>query len=87
MLSRGAKINANRLLWVSVLLLFGQFLDLYWLIMPQIHTESPVLGWQELGPPLLLVGMLILFVTHFLRRHRPVPVGDPLLEESLQFYF
>jgi len=86
LLSRGAKINAKRLLWVSVLLLFGQFLDLYWLIMPQIHTERPVFGWQELGPPLLLVGLLVLFVTHFLKRHRPVPVGDPLLEESLQFY-
>ena len=86
LLSRSAKMNAHRLLWVSVLLLVGQFLDLYWLIMPQIHTDRPVLGWQELGPPFLLVGMLILFVTHFLRRHRPVPVGDPLLEESLQFY-
>jgi hypothetical protein len=86
LLSRGAKMNANRLLWVSILLLVGQLLDLYWLIMPQLHAERPVLGWQELGPPLLLVGMLLFFVAHFLRRHRPVPVGDPLLEESLQFY-
>ena len=86
LLSRGAKMNANRLLWVSGLLLIGQFLDLYWLIMPQIHTERPLLGWQELGPPLLLLGIMTLFTTRFLSRHRPVPVGDPLLKESMQFY-
>ncbi len=86
LLSRGAKMNATRLLWVSGLLLIGQFLDLYWLIMPQIHTERPLFGWQELGPPLLLLGIMTLFATRFLSRHRPVPVGDPLLKESMQFY-
>jgi hypothetical protein len=86
LLSRGAKMNANRLLWVSGLLLIGQFLDLYWLIMPQIHTERPLFGWQELGPPLLLVGIMILFAARFLSRYRPVPVGDPLLRDSMQFY-
>jgi hypothetical protein len=86
LLSRRAKMHSTTLLWVSVLLLFGQFLDLYWLIMPQIHAERPVLGWQELGPPLLLSGALVLFVTRFLRRHLPVAVGDPRLEASQRFY-
>jgi len=86
LLSRGAKTNARRLVWVSGLLLVGQLLDLYWLIMPQIHTEHPALSWQELGPVLLLLGVFVLFVSHFLKRHLPVPVGDPLLEESLRFY-
>jgi hypothetical protein len=86
LLSRGAKSNPRRLVWVSVLLLAGQFLDLYWLIMPQIHREGPVIGWQELGPPLLLIGVLILYVSRFLKRHLPLSVGDPLLEESRQYY-
>jgi hypothetical protein len=86
LLSRGAKMNATRLLWVSGLLIFGQFLDLYWLIMPEIHSERPLLGWQELGPPLMLLGIMTLFAARFLSRHRPVPVGDPLLKESMQFY-
>ena len=79
-------MNPPTLLWVSALLVFGQFLDLYWLIMPQFHTERPVLGWQELGPPLLLTGALVLFVARFLARHPPVAVGDPRLEESLGYY-
>jgi hypothetical protein len=86
LLSRGAKTNPVRLVWVSVLLLVGQLLDLYWLIMPQIHRDGPVFGWQELGPPLLLIGVLILYFTRFLKRHLPLSVGDPLLEESRQFY-
>lgn len=86
LLSRSAKTNPSRLVWVSSLLLVGQLLDLYWLIMPQVHPSNPVLSWQELGPVLLLVGILTLFVSRFLKRHMPVPIGDPLLEESLRFY-
>jgi hypothetical protein len=69
-----------------MLLLVGQLLDLYWLIMPQIHRDGPVIGWQELGPPLLLIGVLTLYVSRFLSRHLPVSVGDPLLEQSRQYY-
>ncbi len=84
LLSRPSKTNPRRLLWVAALLLAGQLLDLYWLIMPQIHHDGPMLGWQELGPPLLLIGALILYVSHFLKRHTPLAVGDPLLDESRQ---
>jgi hypothetical protein len=86
LLSRGAKINPTRLLWVSILVLLGQLLDLYWLIMPQIHPDGPMLGWQELGPPLLMVGVITMFIARFLKRNLPVAVGDPLLGESMQFY-
>ncbi len=81
-----AKTNPIRLVWVSILLLVGQFLDLYWLIMPQIHHDRPVIGWPELGPPLLMLGVLALYISHFLKRHLPLAVGDPLLEESQRFY-
>ena len=86
LLSRRAKTNAAWLVRVSVLILGGQWLDLYWLIMPQLHVGHPVLGWQELGPGLLVLGLLALFAAHFLRRNLPVAVGDPLIEKSLQFY-
>jgi hypothetical protein len=86
LLSRPAKTNPTRLVWVSILLLVGQFLDLYWLIMPQIHHDRPVIGWAELGPPLLMLGALALYISHFLKRHLPLAVGDPLLEESQRFY-
>ncbi len=86
LLSRRAKMHPRILLWVSVLILGGQLLDLYWLVMPEMHREHPVLGWQELGPPLLVSGALMLFVSRFLGRHAAIAVGDPLLEESRRFH-
>ncbi len=86
LLSRRAKMSPRVLTAISVLILGGQLLDLYWLIMPEYHRTGPVLGWQEIGPTLLVVGLLMLYVAHFLRRHAPVAVGDPLLRESRRFH-
>jgi hypothetical protein len=86
LLSRRAKTHTGILWAMSLLVLAGQFLDLYWLIMPQYHRSGPVLGWQELGPPLLMLGVLLLCVGRFLDRHPPLAVGDPLLEESKRFH-
>jgi len=86
LLARSSKTSPRRLAVVSVVILGGQLLDLYWLIMPQLHREAPALGWPELGPPLLLAGILILYVARFLGRHRAVAVGDPLLEKSRHFH-
>lgn len=85
LLSRRAKMNRKMLWWVSIIVLAGQLLDLYWLIMPARYREAPVLGWQEAGPLLLAVGLLLFCIARFLKRHPPVAVGDPLLEQSRQF--
>jgi len=86
LLGRHAKMSPRILVWVSVLILAGQLLDLYWLVMPELHHAAPVLGWQELGPPLLMCGAMLLSVSRFFARHAPVAVGDPLIEESLHFH-
>ena len=85
LLSRHAKMNTGILFWTSVLVLGGQLLDLYWLIMPELHREHPILGWREVGPLLLLVGLLVMYVSRFLGRHAPLAVGDPLLAQSRAF--
>jgi len=86
LLPREAKMNPRTLAVASVLVLVGELLDLYWLIMPQLHHDGPRLSWHELGPVLLLSGVLIIVVMRFLVRHRPLPVGDPLLQESRDFH-
>ncbi len=86
LLSRRAKTNAGVLRTMAVWVLLGQLLDLYWLVMPQLHGAGPVLGWQELGPLVLMIGVLLVCVARFLGRHAPVAVGDPLLEESKRFH-
>ncbi len=85
LLSRRAKMHAGVLFPVSLLILIGQVLDLYWLIMPQAHTAGPVFGWHEAGPILLMAGLAAWVVMEFLERHPALPIGDPLLEESKRF--
>jgi len=85
LLPRRSKMSPAILFWVSVLVLAGQLLDLYWLIMPELHRSGPALGWQELGPPLLMGGLLILYLVWFVRRHSALAVGDPLFEASRKF--
>jgi hypothetical protein len=84
LLPRRAKMNVRTLFWVSILVLGGQLLDLYWIVAPELHESRPVLGWQELGPSLLMVGLALGYYARFLRRHSALAVGDPLLEESRQ---
>ena len=79
-------MNPRTLVTTSVLVLAGQLVDLYWLIMPEIHGDSPKLSWQELGPPILLTGILILYISRFISRHRTLAVGDPLFEKSREFH-
>ena len=86
LLGRDAKSNPKRLVLASILLLVGQLVDLYWLVMPQLHDKGPQFGWAEAGPTILLTGILIVFVARFLGRHRLTPVGDPLFEKSRHFH-
>jgi hypothetical protein len=95
LLSCTAKTFGPALVGVSIVVLAGQLLDLYWIIMPQIHAAAPHLEASdlgprfeaaELGPPLVLIGILFLYVAFFMRRHRAVAVGDPLFEKSRPFH-
>lgn len=86
LLSRGAKMNAKRLVQVSVLVLLGQLVDLYWLIMPAAQGATPTLGWQEFGPTALFTGVLLLYVAVFLGKHKAVAAGDPFFEKSRDFH-
>ncbi len=86
LLSRDAKSNPRFLIATSVIVLVGQLVDLYWLIMPQLDGAGPSPSIGELGPPLLLSGVLVFFLARFLGRHCALPVGDPLYEESREFH-
>ncbi len=85
LLPRRAKRDGRALALASAVVLAGQAIDLYWIIMPAVHRDGPVLGPAEAGPALLATGLVLLCVARFLGRHAPVPLGDPLLEECRRF--
>ncbi len=85
MLSRHVRRSRVALVaWASFILLM-HWLDLYWLIMPQLSPTQPIFGIWDL---LCLVGFAAVFAGLTLRlatRSPLVPVGDPRLSESLSF--
>jgi len=85
LLSRRAKTAPRVLIPVSLLVIVGQWLDLYWLIMPQLGAE-PVFGIFECGPPLLMTGILLLWMNRFTKRHPMLPKQDPAFTQSCEFH-
>lgn len=93
LLSRSAKTNPRRLVWVSCFLLAGQVVDLHWMILPQMPgggpsggpSAGPVLLLSDAGPLLLLTGLWLAEVGRFVGKHPMIAAGDPQWEESLRF--
>ncbi|MBU2493002.1 MAG: quinol:cytochrome C oxidoreductase [Bacteroidetes bacterium] len=85
LLSQPSKMNAKNLKFFSLWILFAHFYDLYWLIMPSYSKEGFVLGWMELGFPLLAVGIIILVFSIKSKKENLIPIGDPKLQRGLDF--
>jgi len=86
LLPRRAKSSPAALAAASALVLLGQALDLYWLIMPQSAPGGPVFGLPELGPPLLAAGLALLWSARFLGRHPALAERDPGLPAARAFH-
>ncbi len=81
-----AKRSRSLLVKVCWVILVGRWVDLYLMIMPPVVGEQPVFGIWEVG---MMAGAAALFFLGIFRafpRAEPVPVGDPLLEESLSYH-
>ena len=85
LMSRAAKTRPRLLVAMALLTLFGQALDLYWVIEPAAGDGGWAIGWQEAGPFLLVAGALGLAFAGFLRRHPAMATGDPRFEDSTHF--
>jgi hypothetical protein len=83
LLPRAAKRHEAVLLGVAGLILLARWLDLYLIVNPVFLPDGPRLGLPEVGPPLLLLPLLVLAIARTLARHPLVPSGDPHLQESL----
>jgi len=83
LLSRHVKRNAAAVTFWAVWMLIFHYVDLYWLVMPQIGPLTP-----RLIDLAALVGVGGIFAAEFLRRLSGCslrPLRDPRLEESLEF--
>jgi len=86
LLSRRSKRNPAMLAAVSVLILVMQYVDLYWLIYPNLNSEQVILGFPEVFVWCGFAGAFLFVVTRFLSQHPIVPVKDPRAHESLHHH-
>ena len=84
LLTRDSKGDIRRLLPVGLLMLGAHLLDMYWLIFPALEG-GPVFSWPELSFALLFIGGSLLWLRRAFSVGEDMPVGDPLLQEGLEF--
>jgi uncharacterized membrane protein len=86
LLSRRSKRNPAMLGAVAVLILIMQYVDIYWLIYPNLNSETPVFGIPEILIWGGFAGGFSYTVSRFLSRNSIVPVRDPRIHESLHHH-
>jgi hypothetical protein len=86
LLPRKAKRSPEYLVKVACIVLFGAWLDLYWMIMPNFSPEHFGFSLYDIGVALGFFGLLIFTVRRFLANHNTLPVKDPYLHETLHHH-
>ncbi len=85
LLSRPRKMDPRRLAPVAAWILVIHFVDLYWLVMPQVRPDSIVPDWSNLTAVLGVGGAVVATCVTLLRGKHALPVRDPFLPESLVY--
>ncbi len=83
LLPKWAKRNHSQLVLVAIIILIMQYVDVYWMVYPNLDSNSVQFGWQEVGIFLGFMGVFMLVVTRFLAKNNLVPIRDPRIEESI----
>jgi hypothetical protein len=86
LITKPAKMDPKRLIFVSIWLLAAHALDIYWMVMPVYNPASAVFGLSEIAFLLLSVGMILTAFAYKAKGNNMVPVGDPKLQRGLEFH-
>jgi hypothetical protein len=81
-----AKESEVGLLTIAGAILIGQWIDLYWMILPAFSPGAVAFGWTEIGIFLGFLGLFGWTLIRFFSRHPVAPVGDPFFEASMRFH-
>jgi hypothetical protein len=85
LLPRSIKFRGRVLAWVGVGLVVGNYLDVYWLVMPMLSGHGPLPGLWDVAALCALAGTMGLAAGGWLRGKAIVPVGDPSLAQSIAY--
>jgi len=85
LLSREIKRDFKLLSSIAVLVLVMRFVDLYWMVAPDFHPKQFSVSWMDFLAPIGLGGIWLAAFLWQLEKRPLLPVGDPHLEEALEF--
>lgn len=97
LMSRDAKRNLGTLLFISVVILLGHWIDFMLMIRPgterllshTIHSEEPIvmgIGFMEIGIALLFIGLFAFVTSWALSKANLVPKNHPFGRESIEHH-
>lgn len=87
LLSQGAKKHESWLISVCWIVILGQYLDIYWMVMPSVYPTFLPIGWMEVGAFLLFAGAFGISVARFYQKHSVLAARDPRILESVNWRF
>jgi len=85
LMTRDAKRNIYFLAAVAAIILVGQWMNLFVLIMPGATGNIPQFGFFEIGCILLYLGIFLFVVLRSLSKSPLLSKNDPLLKESFNY--
>lgn len=84
LIMRRAKRNLTMLTVMACWLLFMEFCDLYFIVMP-VFAPQFALHWLDFATPVATLSAMGLYFWFRMKAHSIVAAGDPRLEQGLQF--
>lgn len=85
LLPRAVKRDARALAGAAFWMLLMHLVDVYWMVVPDVHGHPAVPGILDAAALLAVGGAFLAVFGWLLRGHALVPVGDPRLSESVAF--
>jgi hypothetical protein len=85
LLGRDPKRNLKVLTFIGCWVLVIHWIDLYWMVMPNLHTHGVHFSWIDLATLFAVTSLVLWRFFARLDRKPLIPVKDPRLADSLRF--
>jgi hypothetical protein len=78
------RANPRMIFIVAIGILFGQWLDIYWMVVPAFSESFRMISWIEIGIFLGFFGLFGLSLSRFYQRFPLLAAGDPSLDTCVK---
>ncbi len=83
LMKRASKRNYALVVIMSILVIFGHWIDFYLMVMPGTVKSHPHLSWFELGIPVGFIGFIVWGVNRYASKVPMTAMNNPFLKESI----